>query len=200
MINRRRYPATRPAGRTADANRVVLRDGSRVLIRPVRRSDAPLLADGFARLGERSRQLRFLAPKDRLSADELRYLTDVDHYDHDAIAALDQAGHGVGIARYIRSAHDRQSAELAVTVVDAWQGRGFGGELVRQLSDRARQAGIARFTALVMADNAAIAGLLRSMSAELVGRESANLEYEISLVPDPAHDYGFGVLIGLGRI
>jgi hypothetical protein len=33
-----------------------LRDGSAVLIRQVRRTDAPLLADGFARLSARSRQ------------------------------------------------------------------------------------------------------------------------------------------------
>ena len=37
---------------------VVLRDGSTVLIRPVRPVDAPLRADGFARLSARSRQLR----------------------------------------------------------------------------------------------------------------------------------------------
>jgi hypothetical protein len=34
---------------------VVLRDGSKVVIRPVRGTDAPLLADGFARLSARSR-------------------------------------------------------------------------------------------------------------------------------------------------
>ena len=42
---------------------VVLRDGSTVLIRQVHSADAPLLADGFARLSARSRQLRFLSPK-----------------------------------------------------------------------------------------------------------------------------------------
>src|SRR5262245_10704838 len=81
---------------------VVLRDGSAVLIRPVRATDAPLLADGFARLSTASRQMRFLGVKKGLSAAELRYLTDVDHHDHEALGALDRVGgHGVGIARYI---------------------------------------------------------------------------------------------------
>jgi hypothetical protein len=40
----------------ADGSPAVLRDGSTVLIRPVRSTDAPLLADGFARLSARSRR------------------------------------------------------------------------------------------------------------------------------------------------
>ena len=88
------------AGRVA-GGRVVLRDGSKVVIRPVQRDDAPLLADGFARLSPRSRRLRFLRTKDELTPAELRYFTDVDHHDHEALGALDHArGGGVGIARY----------------------------------------------------------------------------------------------------
>jgi RimJ/RimL family protein N-acetyltransferase len=163
---------------------VVLRDGSTVLIRPVRSADAPLLADGFARLSARSRQLRFLTPKTELSPAELRYFTDVDHHDHEALGALDHPdGRGVGIARYIRDADDPQAAEIAVTIVDDWQGRGLGTELVAQLSERARSAGIRRFTALVAADNPAMAGLLRNVRADLVRRERGALHYEITLGP-----------------
>jgi RimJ/RimL family protein N-acetyltransferase len=179
---------------------VRLRDGSRVLIRPVRRSDAPLLADGFSRLSAQSRQQRFLTPKQRLSSAELRYLTHVDHYDHEAIGALDRAGRGVGIARYIRSRQDRRSAEIAVTVVDAWQGRGLGTELTRRLADRAIQAGISSFTALVTPENTAAAGILRVMRARLTGADEVSKEYEIPLLPPEDHDYGFGALIALGRI
>jgi RimJ/RimL family protein N-acetyltransferase len=163
---------------------VVLRDGSTVLIRPVRSADAPLLADGFARLSARSRQLRFLTPKQDLSPAELRYFTDVDHHDHEALGALDRpGGRGVGIARYIRDADDPQAAEIAVTIIDGWQGRGLGTELVAQLSERARSEGIHRFTALVAADNAAMAGLLRTVRADLVRREPGALQYEIILGP-----------------
>ena len=162
----------------------MLRDGSKVLIRQVRSADAPLLADGFARLSPESRQLRFLRRKNELSAAELRYFTDVDHHDHEALGALDHAdGRGVGIARYVRDADDPQAAEIAVTVVDDWQGRGLGTELLAQLSGRARAEGIRRFTALVSADNAAMAALLRSASADLVRREPGTVEYEITLAP-----------------
>lgn len=163
---------------------MVLRDGSAVLIRQVHSVDAPLLADGFARLSAQSRQMRFLTKKKELSPAELRYFTDLDHHDHEALGALDHAdGRGVGIARYIRNAQDPHAAEIAVTIIDDWQGRGLGTELLAQLSDRARQEGIRCFTALVAEDNKAIAGLLRNVSACLVGRGPGTVEYEIALAP-----------------
>jgi RimJ/RimL family protein N-acetyltransferase len=164
------------------SSQVVLRDGSAVLIRPVREADAPLLADGFARLSERSRRQRFLGRKNTLTDADLRYFTDVDHHDHEALAAIDHVrGGGVGIARYVRDRENPAAAEIAVTVADDWQGRGLGTELLAGLSERARQEGIGRFTAVVAADNAAVAGLLRSSGASLIRRGSGIAEYEIEV-------------------
>ena len=126
--------------------------------------------------------MRFLGVKKDLSAAELRYFTDVDHHDHEALGALELAGgHGVGIARYIRDADDPQAAEIAVTIVDDWQGRGLGTELLAQLSDRARQEGIRRFTALADAGNVAVAALLGNAGAHLARRGRGTVEYEITL-------------------
>jgi RimJ/RimL family protein N-acetyltransferase len=141
-----------------------------------------LLADGFTRLSARSRRMRFLAGKDTLSAAELRYFTHVDHHDHEALGALGHpGGHGVGVARYVRDTTDPQAAEIAVTIVDDWQGRGLGTELLARLSERARAAGIRRFTALVAEDNAAMAGVLRKLCADRVGRGRGAADYEITL-------------------
>ncbi len=175
---------------TARGMPAVLRDGSEVLIRPVGTADAPLLADGFARLSARSRQMRFLTLKQELSPAELRYFTEIDHHDHEALGAVDRAnGRGVGVARYVRSLEDSQTAEVAVTVIDEWQGRGLGAELVAQLAERAREEGIRRFTALVAADNVAMTGLARSVGADLVRRESATVVYEVPLVPREESGY-----------
>jgi RimJ/RimL family protein N-acetyltransferase len=176
----------RQTRRPAKGSKVRLRDGSAVLIRPVRPADDGLLADGFGRLSDRSRRMRFLGPKEALSAAELRYFTDVDHRDHEALGALDHArGGGVGIARYVRDRDDPHTAEIAVTVVDDWQGRGLGTELLTRLSERACQEGIRRFTAAVAADNAAMTGLLRNLGADLVHREFGTLEYEMALACVP---------------
>jgi RimJ/RimL family protein N-acetyltransferase len=139
---------------SAEGTNVRLRDGSRVLIRPVRSTDATLIAEGFARLSERSRRMRFLGKKDELTAAELHYYANVDHHDHEALGALDPgSGRGVGVARYVRDADDRQAAEIALTIADDWQGRGLGTELLARLSQRAQEEGIGRFTAVVAAEN-----------------------------------------------
>jgi len=77
-----------------------LSDGSEVEIRPLDPEDKAGLAAGFERLSGLSRYRRFLSPTSHLSAKQLAYLTEVDHHDHEALAALDQAsGRTVGVAR-----------------------------------------------------------------------------------------------------
>jgi RimJ/RimL family protein N-acetyltransferase len=183
---RRARQLRRPARGRGRGRPVRLRDGSAVLIRPVRPADDGLLAEGFARLSDRSRRMRFLGPKEALSAAELRFFTDVDHRDHEALGAVDHVrGGGVGIARYVRDREDPHTAEIAVTVIDDWQGRGLGTELLARLSERACQEGISRFTAAVAADNAAMARLVRSFGGDLMRREFGTLEYEMALACAP---------------
>jgi RimJ/RimL family protein N-acetyltransferase len=161
----------------------ILRDGSWVAIRPVRPEDAALLTDGFARLSARSRQTRFFTGKLRLSEAEVRFLTNIDHHNHEALGAVSRDGSGVGVARYIRDPDERGSAEVAVTVVDEWQGRGLGSKLLALLSGRARAAGITRFTAVTAADNTAAKTLIVHAGGTLVSRRGPHWEYEISLEP-----------------
>jgi len=184
------------------SSKVVLRDGSVVLIRQVQSADVPLLADGFARLSSESRRLRFLTGKSVLTAAELRYFTEIDHHDHEALGAVNPVdGRGLGIARYIRHGEDREGAEVAVTVVDEWQGRGLGTELLTRLADRARQEGIRHLTALVAADNAAVIGLLHDIrvGSRAIHRESGTVEYEITLPPRGLGDELHALLRAFGR-
>ena len=66
--------------RVPEGRPMVLPDGSAVLIWQVRSMDAPVLADGLARLSAASRRIRFPGAKKELSAAELRCLTNVDHH------------------------------------------------------------------------------------------------------------------------
>lgn len=142
------------------------RRADQLLIRPISPDDKHALVDGFERLSQESRYRRFLAPQTRLSGAELRYLTEVDHHDHEALVAVDPlTGEGVGIARYVRSRRDRAVAELAIAVVDDWQGIGVGTRLLKALADRARQEGICAFRGLVLADNDVMLSLARELGA-----------------------------------
>jgi GNAT superfamily N-acetyltransferase len=133
-------------------------------IRPIAPEDREQFVKSFERLGERSRYRRFLSPHERLSSAELRYFTEVDHHDHEALVAIDpETSTGVGVARFVRSKTDPSVAELAVAVVDDWQGEGVGSRLVRALADRARAEAIGSFSALVLADNELMLKLLRDL-------------------------------------
>jgi RimJ/RimL family protein N-acetyltransferase len=167
--------------------RVTLRDGSEVEIRPIRPTDKKRLRDGFARLSAESRQRRFLVPTPRLSARLVRYLTEVDHHDHEALGALGaDTGEPVGIARYVRSDAAADAAEVAVAVVDEWQRRGVATALLRRLAERAREEGITRFTATCLADNDEALELLDELgAARTTTTESGLVEARIEL---PATD------------
>jgi GNAT superfamily N-acetyltransferase len=166
---------------------VELRDGSHVRLRPGRSSeDRELLLRGFERLSPESRYRRFLMPTPELSPDMVRYLTDVDHHDHEAIIATDEANReGLGVARYVRNPNRPDSAEVAVTVIDDWQGRGLGTLLLEMLSARARQEGIRSFTALMLATNEPMMDLLRHLDGdvEITHRDTGTVEIEMP-IPD----------------
>ena len=173
-----------------------LADGSDVLVRPVRPDDKDAIADGFSRMSDRSRYQRFMTLHDALSTGELRYLTEVDHHDHEALVCFDAAtGDGVGVARFIRSGTDPKVAEAAVAVVDAWQRRGLGTALTVLLADRARQEGIERFTALLLASNDAMLNLLRKLGPiRVVSSEGPVVEAEMDLPPEGIGEQVAGVL------
>jgi RimJ/RimL family protein N-acetyltransferase len=127
--------------------------GTRLLIRPVGPEDKPLIADGFERLSARSRYRRFFRPLDSLSDRDLAYLTEIDHHDHEALAALDpETGQLIGVARFVRS-DASDEAEVSVVVGDPWQRRGVATALLEHLVERARAEGVAHFVALVMDEN-----------------------------------------------
>jgi GNAT superfamily N-acetyltransferase len=166
---------------------VELRDGSRVRIRQGRRTDRDLLVRGFERLSPESRYRRFLTPMHKLDERTLRYLTDLDHRDHEAMIALDESGEGVGVARYVRSAVRPDTAEVALAVVDRWQGRGLGTLLLQAISVRARDEGVRTFTALMLASNHEMMDLFEHLGpVRIVGRAGGTVEIEVAIPPDAA--------------
>ena len=141
-----------------------LHDGSVIELREVRADDKDAIAAGFARLSPESRYRRFFSAVDRLSPADLRYLTEVDHRDHEAVIAFDEGGGTVGVARYVRG--DDASAEVAVVVGDEWQGKGAGTALLERLTERAAENGVERFVALVLQENDEAIELFRSISGD----------------------------------
>jgi GNAT superfamily N-acetyltransferase len=169
------------------AEHVVFDDGLELLLRPVRADDKRRIAQAFERLSPQTRYRRFFAPMVRLGEQDLRYLTEVDHHDHEAIAAVNpENGMIVAVARYVRS-DDPTEAEVAVVVGDPWQGRGVATALLQRLVGRAREEGIDHFVALVMSDNAEALELFRHLApggSRTRRSASGHIELVMSL-PEP---------------
>jgi nucleotide-binding universal stress UspA family protein len=155
-----------------------------VTLRPIAPDDAPLVAASFERLSKESRYRRLFTHKETLSPDELAYLVNVDHQNHEAIIAIDPSnGDALGVARYIRSEADHEVAELAVTVADDWQRRGLGRALLARLAYRARREGVRKFSAFVMTENPGAVKLLKGVGATQWRHDAQALELIAELPP-----------------
>ena len=141
-------------------------------IRPIRATDAACLSDAWARSSRESRRWRMNGTLAALRPAELRYLTEVDHHDHEALVAIDSdTGRLVGVMRYIRSLNHPQEAELAALVVDDWQRRGVATALLAQLSAHALADGIERYRAIVSPENTPAIAALRRLGATARSRD-----------------------------
>jgi RimJ/RimL family protein N-acetyltransferase len=160
-----------------------LRDGSTVLVRPVRPDDRELFVAGFERMSGESRYRRFMSYKKKLSDRELDFFTHLDHDRHEAIGAIDVAtGEGIGVARMHRREGDPELAEAAVTVVDDWQGRGLGSLLLNRLTERARELRVRRFEATLFTTNKAMLSLFERLGCMRSQRQGLDvLEIDVEL-------------------
>ena len=141
-------------------------------IRALRNGDTKTVAALFERLGDRSRERRLCGAKPRLSDIELAHLARVDRDHHVLVGYTDGDSEPAGIARLVR---DGASAEIAFAIADAYQGRGVGSVLARELAADARAAGITQLIATVCGDNPRMVALLRRLGSSLdvswLGRE-----------------------------
>ena len=149
-----------------------------LLFRHIRPDDKGRLSVALGRLSPESRRRRFLMPKPRFSSSELRYLTEIDGFDHVAIVAVSAEDPDVfyGVARFVRLTEDPETAEAAIVVADSLQGQGLGRELGRRLADEARERGVKRFTASLLSDNVAARRLFAAISERLDTRRDGMVE------------------------
>ena len=134
---------------------VLLRDGSSIILRPIRRDDTERWLAFVSRLSPRTKYLRFhYLPKQMSQEDACRFCT-VDYENAFAFVAEVRGERGeeiVAIGRYYRL-HNKHAAEVAFAIQDSYQGRGLGTKLMERLVAVARDNAISTFEAFVLAEN-----------------------------------------------
>lgn len=186
---------------------VDLRDGGRIVVRPIRPTDADELTKGFARLSERSRFLRFFTPLRELPDGWSERLSDLDHQHHRAWVAYDPDGDapppglGVGVARLIELDDDPLAAEAAVAVTDDYHGRGIGRILLELVAGTAAAVGYERFVTTVLRENARMLDLARSIGEPVTTTaDGAEVRIEVSLAATSDEQVAQGALYDLLRL
>ena len=159
--------------------RATLVDGTEVTVRAIRSDDAARILDAFGRLDQEAIYRRFFSPKRELSNAELKQLTEVDFDQVVAlVATTEQQGVEMllGGARYAVEPGERpQSAELAFLTAEVYRGRGIAGLLLEHLTLLAREAGLSRFEADVLAENQAMLNVFRRSGLPIMQRREGNV-------------------------
>lgn len=128
------------------------RSGRQVPVRPLGWGERHAVQTVFDAMSAESRRLRFLTSMPRLPGAMLRRLTEVDHDRHGAWVA-EVSGEPVAIARYVRFVERPDVADIAVSVVDEWQGGGLGSRLLEVLGVAAGAVGVTTFAWTMDAGN-----------------------------------------------
>jgi GNAT superfamily N-acetyltransferase len=185
-----------------------LRDGSRVILRPIRRDDASHLREGFARMSERSRFLRFFSPLLELPDDLVRRLSDLDHRTHRAWVVFDPdapgasaPGLGVGVARLVQLPDQATAAEAAFAVTDDYQGRGVGRLLLEVVAGTAAAAGYDTIVTEILRENAPMLSLMRSLGKPVnATADGSTVRIEVALGAVTDEQFTEGALYDLLRL
>ncbi|MFH1925161.1 MAG: GNAT family N-acetyltransferase [Chloroflexota bacterium] len=142
---------------------VLLKDGSRILLRPIRQDDTERWLAFFQRQSQQTKYFRFQRdPGEMGPEDALRFCT-VDYNNTFALVGevqKEQRKEIVAIGRYYRLP-DKRSARVAFAIEDAYHGKGIGTKLIEWLANIARDNGIAFFKGDVLAENERMMSVLK---------------------------------------
>jgi len=145
--------------------RVTLRDGTQVTIRPIRPDDAPHLQVTFKRLSSQTVYLRFFETLKQLSDKQAKYFANVDYQERMALVAeIEDAGKDsiIAVARYdMLGDSEPGAAESAIVVRDDYQNRGLGTIIMIRLLHYAREHGVASFLATIHMSNTRIMNFVK---------------------------------------
>lgn len=147
-------------------------------------SNKEQISRGLKYLSSESIRNRFLGSKKEFSQTELDYLTQLDGNDHWAfgIEEREKPLRGIAIARLVRSKLDNTEAEMAIVIIDEYQGIGLGTLLIELVAMAAFERKITRLTFTSLPQNNQILNLVQKIGQPQVGSTAMDyVQYFIEL-------------------
>jgi len=161
---------------------VLLKDGSSILLRPIRVEDAESWLGFIGRLGSENKYLRFLHTSKEMNLDNAIRFCTVDYHDRFAFVAeaLREPNKDiVGAGQYYRLP-GHHSADMLLAIEDDYQGRGLGISILEQLANVARENGIDTFRTDVLAGNEQMMNVLKDYGFHISSELQADI-YHVTL-------------------
>lgn len=169
------YPEELEARRTT-------RTGLKVLLRPVKISDEPMLKDFFYSLSDESMYQRFISARRDIPHEILQNFVVIDYTQRIVIlAVLGESGKETiaSIGQYGLN-RDMHTADIALAVRDRYQNQGLGLELITYLTYLAKNKGLLGFTAEVLLGNEPVFRLFNRMGFDVHKKNESGV-YEMRL-------------------
>lgn len=133
-----------------------LKNGTRIVIRPIKPEDEARLDDLFRAFSEETMRFRFFQVIREMTHETLTRYCNIDYNREIAIVAEPEESRErriIGVARLILRPGQRKG-EFAVAVGDQWQGLGLGSKLVDQIIEIAKDRGLESIGGDVLTNNA----------------------------------------------
>ena len=162
---------------------IKLKNGMDAVLRPIRPEDEPLETRMFENLSDESIAFRFFGYVPRVDHNFLTRFTHID-YDREMaiVAEIEQDGqkHMAGVVRIIADAWG-ESAEYAIVVADHWQGLEIGSNMTDYILEIARDKGIARIYATMLASNQRMIHMLEKRGFKMTREDRETFHAELDL-------------------
>jgi acetyltransferase len=144
-----------------------LRDGTRILVRPVRPEDELLYGPFFAAVTPQDLRLRFFAPVKEFGHRFIARLTQIDYARAMAFVAIEETmGNMLGVIRLHADAN-YDSGEYAVLVRSDLKGRGLGYLLMQLIIEYARVEGLKTIEGQVLSENTAMLAMCKELGFDI---------------------------------
>ena len=166
-----------------------MKDGTSVVIRPIRAEDEMLMRGFHNSLSDRTVYMRYLSPMLASTRTTHERLARMTHNDYDREIALVVEGEAsgektiFGVARLSKLRGTDEEARFTMLVSDAYQGQGLGKELLTRLIRIGRDEQIKRIIALMSPENGPMKHLCKAVgfSSFEVDPENGMLKAQIEL-------------------
>ncbi|MBW4330816.1 GNAT family N-acetyltransferase [Stakelama sp. CBK3Z-3] len=167
-------------------NSLTTSGGVQLNVRPAREGDEALLDAFFSHVTPEDLRFRFLSSVRKVGADQIAAMTHVDHRQTENLLAFDARGDRLVATAMLACDDALERGEVAVVLDRDYKGRGIGWEMLRLITETAREQGVKEVESIESRENHAAIDLEREMgfTAQSCPGDSTLVLVRRSLRPD----------------